>query len=449
MKLLAQSALIGLVVFAGRPGPPQAPKAPRVQVIVDKISVGDVAQDRLQLSVLLTLLSDTDVSVKEMTFDNVRLNDTPLYVAPVSEKLALKGNQKQQLPAPLKLTLFFRDLDSVRPLQTMISEKRVRLEGAVYLDAEIPVLTKVLLLGRRVRVPVTFREDTPVNIPDNKTIQSVATKALDAAGIGLGALSFLSDEVLRRSSSWRDQLWKETAPALLLGYVRFTLKTKQGERQEFEYTGVGYRISTGQFIFCKSLVEPWKFDPDIAAALKFRGMSLDPAGYEIWIWPLNARVRDSADALDPSTAFRLTQADFRRVEQPGDENAAFYALQPEGRPKKIDLHKRDSASNLVLFEFRNPPSFSGQMKRSVGDSKSWDRVAVFRFPGGVNDRQARADLVFVPANRNGSMITLETPLDSSAWGSPVISQDGVIGFLQDKNSAIPVKDAFEVLKVGK
>lgn len=443
MRFLAQSAVAGFFVFAS----PQTPKTPHVRAIVDKISVADVSQDRLQLSLLLTLLSDADASVKELTFDNVRLNETPLYLAPVSEKIALKANQPQQLPEPLKLTLFFRDLDSVRPLQTVIAEKRVRLEGSVYLDVELPALTKVLLLGKHVRVPVTFREDTKVNIPENKTLQSAATRVLDAAGIGLGALSFLTEEVMRRSSSWRDQLWKETAPALLLGYVRFTLRTKKGERQDFEYTGVGYRISNGQFILCKSLAEPWKFDPDIASAMKFRGFSLDPAGYDIWVWPLNAPVRDSGNGLEPSAAFRLTQSDFRRVEQPGDENSAFYALQPEGRPKKIDLHKRDSASNLVLFEFRNPPSFSGQTKRSVGDSKSWDRVAVFRFPGGVNDRQARADLVFVPASRNGSTITLETPLDSSAWGSPVVSQDGIVGFLQDKNTAVPLKDALDALKL--
>ncbi len=56
---------------------------PGVRVTVDKVSVLDVAQDRLQLSFLLTFVTDTDVSVREITFDKVRLNDVPLYVGPV------------------------------------------------------------------------------------------------------------------------------------------------------------------------------------------------------------------------------------------------------------------------------------------------------------------------------------------------------------------------------
>jgi hypothetical protein len=420
---------------------------PGLKVTVDKVSVLDVAQDRLQLAFVVTLVSDSNVAVRQVTFDNFRLNDVPLYVSAVTQPLSLKANQPQQLPEPLKVTLYFRDLDSVRPLQTALAEKRAHVEGTVYVEGEMPVLGKLLFMGSRVRVPVTLREDIPLNVPENKTLQSVAAKALDAVAASFGPLSSLAESLRRRGSSWRDDLWKDVGPALLLGYVRFTLKTKKGERQDFEYTGTGYRISANQFILCKSLVEPWKFDPDVASAIKFGGMTLDTAAYDVWVWPRDARVRDDRNELNPATAFRLGQSDFRRVVQPADENAGFFALQPEGRPKKIDLHKRSSASNLVLFEFRNPPSFSGQMKKSLGDSKAWDRVAVFRFPGGVSDRQARADLIFVPASRAGAMIMLETPLDSTAWGSPVVSQEGIIGLLQDQASAVPLKDALDVLKV--
>jgi hypothetical protein len=225
------------------------------------------------------------------------------------------------------------------------------------------------------------------------------------------------------------------------------VRTKEGERLAFEYTGTGYRISPKQFVFCKSLVEPWKFDPDVASALKFGGLIWDASTYDLWVWPIDATIRDASNELASSAAFRLARSDFKRVVHPPDENVSYYALQPEGRPKKIALHKRDSPANLVLFEFQNPPLFSGQLKRSLGDSKVWDRVAVFRFPGGVNERQARADLIFVPATRAGSVITLETPVDSSAWGSPVVTQDGVIGLLQDQTTAVPLKEALEALKI--
>ena len=447
-RWLLPAALICGATATVRSAPRQStPGTPVVRVTIDKVSLADVAQDHLQLSFSLTLLADRDVAVRQIAFDNVRLNDVPLYVAPVEQRLSLKANEAQQIGAPLRLSLYFRDLDTVRPLQTLLLDKRVSADGTVYLDAELSPLVKLLLLGRRVRVPVTVHQEVQLNVPDNTLLQSIMPRALGAAELAVSALSSLKEGVLRRTSGWRDELWRDFAPSLLLTYVRFTVRTKSGERIPFEFTGTGYRISPNQFVVCKSLVEPWKFDPDVASALKFGGLSLDRSGYEMSVWPINARLRDDSNQLMNSTGFRLGQGDFRRIYQPSDANASFYALQPAGRPKKIALHKRDSTGNLVLFEFRNSPPFSGPIKKSSEDSKSWDRVAIFRFPGGINERQARADLVFVPASSSGAKITLGTPLDTSAIGSPVITQDGIIGLLQDHAAAVPLDEVFKTLKL--
>src|SRR5438046_1841119 len=125
MRILTRWFFMSISVCAAagvvKSAPRQAtPGMPAVRVTIDKVTVLDVAQDRLQLSFLLTFLTDVDVAVRQITFDKVRLNDVPLYVAPVAQKLSLKANQPQPLPEPLKLTLYFRDLDSVRPLQTAL-----------------------------------------------------------------------------------------------------------------------------------------------------------------------------------------------------------------------------------------------------------------------------------------------------------------------------------------
>jgi hypothetical protein len=425
----------------------KAANGPSVAITVEKISVVDLAQDHIELSFLLTFLTDMDVSVRQVTFDNVRLNNLPLYVAPVGERFSLKSSESKSLEDPLKVTLFFRDLESVTPLQSALQNRRVTLEGTAYLDGELPALVKLLLLGRRVRVPVSFRQDIPLNIPESGLLQSLAGRALSLAGASVNALSSLTEGLMRRTSAWRDELWKDYAPSLLLGYVHFALRGPKGERLEYEFTGTGYRISERQFVLCKGLVEPWKFDPDIAAAIKFDHFSLDTQSHDVWVWPSGAQIRSASGELNSSTGFHLLAADFKRAAEPSDENVGFYALQSRGRPRKVDIHKRDSASNLMLFEFRNPPALSAPLKRNTSDGKAWDRVAVFRFPGGINERQARADLVFAPAVRAGSLITLQTPVDSSGWGSPLVTQDGIIGLLQDKTSGVFLRDAFNALKL--
>ena len=97
----------------------------------------------------------------------------------------------------------------------------------------------------------------------------------------------------------------------------------------FEENGVGFRISSTQFVLSKSLVEPWKFDPDLASAMRFDGVTLDSAAFDLFVWPANTPIRDGG--------FRLGR-DFKQVLAPPDDNAPFFALRPEGRPRAIALH---------------------------------------------------------------------------------------------------------------
>lgn len=420
---------------------------PAIVVTIDKVNVVDVAQDHLQLGVSLTLNSATDVAVREITFEGVQLNGLPVYLAPIQERIELKSKQPLQIPDPLRVSLYFRDVDSVRPLQAMISDRRVRFEGTIYFEAEIPALVRVLLFGRRVRIPVRFQQDIPVNVPESALMQSVMLRALGAASSLMGGVGSVVESALSRTAAWRDQLWREVAPRLLFGYVKFALRDRDGRQTVLEFSGTGFRVSSNQFVFCKNLVEPWKFDPDIVAAIKHDGLSLIGAEYDLWVWPVNAIIRNSSNQLDPSSGFRLTKSDFQIVRQPNDTNRSLYALRPEGRPRKITIHKRDSSANLVLFQFRTPANALEDLKIIQAENTNWDRVAIFRFPGGIYDKQARADLIFLPASLADSRIKLSTPVDSSAWGSPVIIQGGILGFVQDETTAIPLKEAFQALRL--
>lgn len=430
---------LAIAGFFGQPTQ-SAEAAPSINVTIDKVNVEDIAQDQIQLAVSLTLQSATDVAVRQITFEGVQLNGLPLYLAPVQQRIALKSNQPFQLPEPLRVSLYFRDLDSTRPLQTLISERRVRVEGIIYLEAEVPALVRVLLLGRRVHVPIPFQQDIPVNVPEGKITQSIMLGALTMASSLIGSVGSVVESALTRTSVWRDQLWRDVAPRLLLGYTKFALRDRTGQQSVMEFTGAGLRISSNQFVFCKGLVEPWKFDPEVVAAIKRDGLSLVKAEYDISIWPANAD-------LNETTSLKLSKSDFQVVRQPRDDNRGFYTIQENGKPRKVTVHQRDSEANLVLFEFRTPPNTVEEIQPFETATKTWDRVAVFRFPAGVHDKKARPDLVFLPASLANSRIKLSRPVDSSAWGSPVITQQGILGLIQDETTAITLKDAFEALKL--
>jgi hypothetical protein len=78
---------------------------------------------------------------------------------------------------------------------------------------------------------------------------------------------------------------------------------------------------------------------------------------------------------------------------------------------------------------------------------AWDELAVFRFPGGSNRLNADPDLAFVQGVKGGTRIRLLSPVDASAFGSPLISQGGVVGILQNEQSALVLEEAYRILKV--
>jgi hypothetical protein len=120
-------------------------------------------------------------------------------------------------------------------------------------------------------------------------------------------------------------------------------------------------------------------------------------------------------------------------------------VEDTGRPHKVPVEKRESASNLALLEVAgsNPHL---EALRVAGDSSvtNWETVAVFRFRRGSRGGSADPELVL-----NGNRIELGETVDSSAFGSPIVTADGVIGVVQDENGGAAWAEVARVLKLDK
>ncbi|MFQ5926614.1 MAG: hypothetical protein ACE5MH_04175 [Terriglobia bacterium] len=449
-----------LLVLAGGPLPVrgqcttvEAAEFARVQPVagvVEKIALAGVTTDHIELALTLVLTATRDATVRQISFEKLRLNDLPFYAAPVTERFQLAAGQRVPLPHPLELTVYYRDREAGRPLVVLLAESRIRIEGTAYLKVELGPLTKIFLFMRRARVPVTFRQEIPLELPGGELMRAAALKVVAEAGAALARVGAAVESGLARTSRWRGQLWRDYAPTLLFAYLRLTLRNKRGGRLRLECTGAGFRISPARFILSKELIEPWKFDPEIAATIKRERLRLDPASYDLWVWPANARLRTADSELDPTTAFRLSQRQIRLVRKPPDDRQKVWVPQPPHRPQKVELHRRTTPANLALFEFVELAD-AGKVVVATPDTETntatWERLAVFRFPGGAGAEQARPDLVFLPAVRGGSEIRLGAPVDASAWGMPLIAPAGVVGVVQNETTGLVLKEAFRRLKL--
>jgi len=419
-------------------------------VDLDQVTVSHVASDHIQLALSFSVLTDRDVSVREVSFANMRLNELPFYAPALEDRLKLIAGQRLVLPHQVQATFYYRDLESLRPLELLVREGSARAEGTLYVDLQLNLIDKAVLLARRVRMPLAVRKDLPVEIPGGALARTAALGVLSLASQPFGKTQAAMVSSFSKESSWRQQLFSDYAPALLLANTRFSVSDPAGIPYVVECMGVGFRINVKQFLLPKAVIEPWKFDPEIAAILQRERWKLDPLSVDFDVWPSEARLQTSAGGLDVSTGFQQIQKQIKLVLSPKDELETMFASQAMGRPHKIRVHPRASAGNLVLFEFADSANLDPLPRIKLdrnGRESSWDRLAVFRFPAGTRNKQAHPDLVVLTATRQRSTIQMAMPIDYSGWGAPLISSQGIVGIVQDERTGLDLEQALHTLRL--
>jgi hypothetical protein len=62
----------------------------------------------------------------------------------------------------------------------------------------------------------------------------------------------------------------------------------------------------------------------------------------------------------------------------------------------------------------------------------WDDVVVFRIRTNPASGESRVEALETGAVREGSAIRLTDPVDDAVFGSPIVTEQGVIGMVQDE-----------------
>jgi hypothetical protein len=406
-----------------------------LEVVVERTRVAAISADGLRLEVSLSVSGKRDLSIDQVALSNLRVNNVPVYAAPMTNKFSLIAGQRTLLPA-IELTVYFRDLDTTAPLRQAIAQGQVEVAGTAILDFRLPGLAQIVLLSRRAQATVPFREDVAMEFPGGTVSKSAALHTLEAVDSLSQRLQAGIDSVLASRSEWRRTLWRDYASNLWFGYSRFDLRDPQGQLTTVECTGSALRISSTRVLVTKELLQPWKFDVGMAAAIHDRQLVLAEASYDLWLWPEDAKLRASNNALNPAAAYRLSQGQLRVADVPHDDMEKVVMPMKADKTARVSVHRRPSDSNLATLVVAGPtaagvPQFAEKLR-----SESWDSVAVFRFRADPFANEVEPELIFISAHLERNRIIIDTALDSSAWGSALITPDGIIGIVQDENSAV-------------
>ncbi len=419
--------------------------APPVAVTVDDITLGDYSTERVQLNVALRVTAKKDLTIRKISFSGLRANALPLYAAPFKDEITLKAGKEFVLPKPLLVNVYFRDLESLQPLAKMLDDEKTHIAGAALVEVAVGGLAR-LVVGSQARVPVTFQQEVPVTVPGGAFGKRAALLVIEGADAALQRVSVGAASAAKYFSDWRRELWEQYAPVLVLVRASYTLQGKSADdAAHVESVSVGWRVGN-QIVVPREAAAPWKFDALAAMRMKQEGARVRDA--DLWAWPEDALVA-------PDAAWKLSGGQLRASATGKEEEDAEFVPVAQGRPVKVAVQKRDASGNVAVFDVADtaaPPVAPKLEDRPV--TNEWSSVAVFRFPegagtglqNGLQNKTAHPDLVFVSVKRDGDRLKLQSPVDSSALGSPLIAPEGIIGMVQSETEGVALPAIQKLLK---
>jgi hypothetical protein len=424
-------------------------EAAPIRISLERLSLESLTSEKIQISADVGIVAQRKVTLRGVTFGQMALNGLPFYATPITEPLSLIPGQKVSPTQPILMTVYFHDLNSLRPLRSLVADEKVSLDGLAYAAVTMNAAEKMFLFTGGAQVPVRINESVELQIPGGFAAQMGALAAIDFAQKALDQAGSAMQSVQQATSEWRRQLWSSYAPALVLAHATWQFKDSAGKTFDEEATAMGFRVGGRQVVLPRSLLEPWKFDPYLAASMKEDG-NLKVDHYDLWLWPEGAQLRDESGALLPAHAWRLSAGAVRVLPLAKEDNETMLVPEGEGKIMKVEVHRRQGSGALALVEITDqtvaPMAAPLALPAAGAGVPPAGQLAVFRFPGGVAAREARPDVVMVTMSASATEYALDPAIDPSGWGSPVISSQGIVGVVTHENAAVPIADAQAFLK---
>ena len=206
---------------------------------------------------------------------------------------------------------------------------------------------------------------------------------------------------------------------------------QNNQRVDVAVRGLGFRISPDRFVLTGEMVEPWKYDADVAAALQTGEASLVEDGRDLLVWP-------GGEATKPSSALSLAQGAIQVDHTPAKTESTRVAV--GNKDVKLQIFRRDSDTNYVVLRFTRPEDKGSAIQSQPGQaerSQSWDSLTLFRV-----DDAGNLESVRTAAHRQDNRILLDDPVDDRAFGSLLLSSQGAVGMVQDEKSGMALRTAW-------
>jgi hypothetical protein len=424
--------------------------APEKLTIYKNITYQDINLERLVLNLYLSIKPvDRAATIQRLYFQDVRVNALPVHIETFEQEFQLSKKEVVDLPSPLKCTIVFAELDSLKPVMEILEKDSLRITGENFIEVKMNAVEKLALRSKQLVIPVAMNEHVPLNLfSGNPLLQMAASKILDTLSdpSSLAALALARDHLAKLAE---DQTLSAAArPALYLLYCQYTLvDPKTQAKEKFSQCGTGFVVSAeGKLLTAKRVVQPWKFDPQIAFLIAHYHLELDPKSYCLYAWPAGARVKSPDGGLDFQMAASSEKATLKLLKTAPDRMQKKDYQDPDsGERASFDL-EAEGESDLALLQLAGANLKPLAFADSAAETGEATKKALFGFPFGLNQSQADPRAEYLQATTENAMVTLERLVNPGESGAPLLTAEGkVLAIASGANQCVAIQAARKLI----
>lgn len=414
------------------------------------LSFQDINFDRLLLGLSVSIKPvDRAATVEHMYFQDVRINGIPVHIETFDQEFKLSSKQAVDLPAPLKCSIVFADLDSMKPVRDMVDKDTIEITGQSFVEVKLNTLEKLALRAKQVVIPVDLHEQVALNLfQGNPVLKVTADTILDtlANPSSTPAISMAKEHLAKMHTD--EALSGKVSPALYLLFTVYTVRDpKSNASEQFSQSGTGFLVTAdGKLLTAKRVVAPWKFDPQVDFLIEHQHLELVKESVKTYAWPAGAQVMGADGQPNFGAALSTEKQSLKTLQTPPDEMVEQdYQDADSGEKATLHLHAA-GPSDLALLQITGtgfqPLAFADPPANSAANPK----LILCSYPFGMSQAQITPRLLTVQVGVQGSNLKMEHQTDPGESGAPLLDANGkVVALAISAELCVPIQAARKLI----
>lgn len=390
---------------------------------VKNVSMSGISLSNVQVDVSLMLVPSQSATLKNVQVCSLRLNGLPVFASPVNTEVTLHRGEAVVLP-PVSITVYFRDLNTARPIREMIEKQSVHVQGEMVAGVEVGFVGKLALHSQHPKVVLPISQDVAVEVGGTSLERNLVLGVLSAIDTEMesnGTASKLIDGI---RPAWIRDVENQAQPHLFV--VESSYEVSQASTpSRINAEALGFRLASGKIATSAEMLNPWKYDVEFQSAIGNGTVKLVKKSQDLTVRPLAGN----------APPLSLAGADFTTESRGTAEPDKMTAVGGKGR-EQVQVLRRASPLSMAVLTPKSPSAGGGlaPAPAAIMAQDSWDKVIVFRLRAALASGERAVEPLQIAAHREGNSIHLAQSVDEAVFGSPIMTPDGVIGIVQDEQT---------------